>query len=177
MNPTALRAVAPWPAVLGVAILVAAWGTAGHDAPRLVLRVDETTTNKQFVERGVALLGEYCPFAWGDVAELPGARPGALAWSDGQIDGWFVCGKDLDRVLRDPRLNAFVMVTYVDGTLWASHPSDDDRWPLEIPDEPSEERWGVLAAIVTDPDPAGHILPTLRAVRWLPRVAQVCLLL
>ncbi len=177
MSLTALQTRGWCSAALAGAILVASWG-AGRDAHPVVLRVDETTTNQEFVERTVELLGEYCPFAWGDVIELPGARSGVIAWSGGQIEGWFVCGQDLERVMRDPRLNAFMIVTYDDGTLWGSHPSDDDRWPIEIPDEPSDERWGLLAVVETDHfEPGGLVLPPLRAVRWLPRFAQVCLIL
>jgi len=175
MRLTAVQETVSWPIVLAVALLAAASG-AGRDAHPLVLRVDETTTNRQFAKRAMGLLGEHCPFAWGDVTEGARTRPGVLAWANGQIEGWFVCGQDFERVLRDPRHNAFLMVTYADGALWGSHPSDDDRWPIEIPDQPSEERWGLLAAVGTDLDPDSLVLPKLRAVRWLPRLAQTCLL-
>ncbi len=176
MSSTALQATASWPAVLVGAMLVASWG-ADRDARPLVLRVDDTTTNEEFVQRGMALLGKRCTFAWGDVPELPSATPGVFAWPDGQIEGWFVCGgEDFDRLLQDPRRRSVMVVTYIDGTLWGSHHlSDDHRWPIAIPDQPSEERRGLLAAFITDDHP-GLILPTLRAVRWMPRVAQISLL-
>ena len=74
--------------------------------------------------------------------------------------------------MRDPRIKAFVMVTYDDGTLWGSHPSGDERWPIDIPDQPSDERWGLLAMVVPEVDPEALILPTFRAVRRLPRIGQ-----
>ena len=165
-------------AILALALALVSWcaagpgiRAAGPDIRPVVIRIDKTTTLEDFVEETSARLGERWLFVWGEVGELPGARPGAIAWSDGRIDGWFLHG-DLGGLLRDPRIKAFVMVTYDDGTLWGSHPSGDERWPIDIPDQPSDERWGLLAMVVPEVDPEALILPTFRAVRRLPRIGQ-----
>ncbi|HEX8106197.1 MAG TPA: hypothetical protein VF516_00655 [Kofleriaceae bacterium] len=180
MHPSASHAAIDVPALRFaiLALALASWcaagpstRAAGPDIRPVVIRIDETTTFEHFVEETSARLGEPCLFVWGDAGELPGARPGAIAWSDGQIDGWFL-HDDFGGVLRDPRVKDFVFVIYDDGTLWGSHPSGWRRWPLDIPDQPSEDRWGLLAIVVPEADPGALILPTFRAVRWLHRIAQ-----